>query len=410
MSWKHAACVAGVVLGLIGSPAVRADVPAPKLWDGTIVGAAGRPIGAEVVAYARPSGLGLDEGRAPLREIARTRTDGSGRYVLRALRSEALRAAEDQDGWTNVMVAAFGDDGSFNLAFDSVSWVPAGGFSATSADGRTEARKGRWVTTPAERLAAEGGEIRALSADAREDPTEVAKERPRTMVLSGQGETRFSAQGKPPMPKPADRNCMALLESRDLDVHFTKVGEVHAERDWSGHFAYNTTRSTSFQVGVRQGGQPWSVGGSTSSLQNSQSTTKSAPRLAPQRMYHFAADLKYGWYKWKCYSRDRWYEAESIQPYTWKGGLRQSEGGNEPGCNPRHTSPVPPGGEHKRDEKRSTTYEGGVSVAGFSGSVTTTIARGVSTIWYNLVPRERLLCGESWPIAESKPTRIRSLP
>jgi hypothetical protein len=230
------------------------------------------------------------------------------------------------------------------------------------------------------------------------------------MVLSGHGEPRFSAQGKPPMPKPADRNCMALLESRDLDVHFTKVGEVHADREWSGYFEYSTTRSTSFQVGVRQGGQGWSVGGSTSSLQNSQSTTTSAAQLPPQRMYHFAADLKYGWYKWKCYSRDRWYEGESIQPYTWKGGLRQSEGGNEPGCNREYMSPVPPNGTHDRKENRSTTFEGGVSVAGFTGAVTTSIARGVVAKWFNLVARERWLCGQTANIGDTRPTRIRSLP
>ncbi len=127
-------------------------------------------------------------------------------------------------------------------------------------------------------------------------------------------------------------------------------------------------------------------------------------------MYHFAADLKYGWYKWKCYSRDRYYEGESIQPYTWKGGLRQTEGGNEPRCDPAHMSPVLPGGRYIRRDKQSTTYDGGVSVAGFTGSVTTTIARGVHAEWRNLLPRERQLCGESQDIADARPTRIRSLP
>jgi hypothetical protein len=410
MSWKHGVAVAVVALGLIGSPAVRAEVPDPALWDGTILGLDGRPAGAEIVAYARPSGLGLDEGSAPLREIARTRTDGAGRYVLRTLHTEAVRSAEDHDGWTNVMVAAFGDDGSFNLGFDSVSWVPAGGFSAASADRPGSDRRGRWVTTPAERVAAEQGEIRALSADAAEHPAEVAKERPTTMVLSGQGEPRFSAQGAPKPDKPSDRNCMALLESRDLDVHFTKVGEVHADRDWSGYFEYTSSRSTSFQVGVRPAGQGWSVGGSTSSLQNSQSSTTSGERLPPQNMYNFAADLKYGWYKWRCYGNgDRWYDAESVQPYTWKGGIRQTQGGSEPSCGSGHMSPIPPDGKYRRKEKQSTTYDGGVSVAGFTGSVTTTIATGVETIWYNQRPHERQLCGDRQDLASLRPTRIRSL-
>jgi|GEM_PF-3053557 len=410
MSWKHGVVVAVLGLGLVGSPAVRADVPAPTLWAGSLVGADGRQTQAEVVAYARPAGLGLDEGSAPLREIARTRTDSAGRYVLRTLHTEALRSAEDQDGWTNVMVAAFGDDGSFNLAFDSLSWVPAGGFSAAGADGPRGERNGRWVTTPAARLAAEAGELRALSTDTTEDPAEVAKERPTTMVLSGHGEPRFTAQGVP-WRKPADRNCMALLESKDLDVQYTKIGEVHAERDWGGYFVYTTTRSSSFQVGVRQAGQAWSVGGSTSSMENSRSTSTSDPNLPPGHMYHFAADMKYGWYKWRCYGNgDRWYDAESVQPYTWKGGLHQTEGGDEPRCDPAHMSPVLPNGRHVREEKQSTTYEGGVSVAGFTGSVTTTVAQGVQTEWHNLVPRERQLCGDREDIASYRPTRIRSLP
>ena len=412
MSWKRRVVVAVLALAFVGSPAVRADVPAPALWQGALVGESGLPAPAELVAYARPAGLGLAEGSVPLWEIARTRTDSSGHYVVRTLPTEALRSAEDRDGWINVMVVAFGDDGSFTMAFDSISWVPAGGFSVEEANGTTGPRKGRWVTTPAERLAAEAGEIRALSADATEDPAKVATERPATMVLSGHGEPRFTAQGVP-WRNPSDRNCMGLLESKDLDVALTKVGELHAERDWSGYFEYTSARSTSFQVGVRQSGQGWSVGGSTSSMQNSQSTTYSDPHLAPAHMYNFAADLKYGWYKWRCYGNgNRWYEAESVQPYTWKGGIHQYEGGNEPGCDRTHMSPIPAGGGHQREDQESATYEGGIAVSGFIGSVTTTIAqgRGVRTEWNNQSPEERMLCGERWDIADTRPNRIRSLP
>ena len=93
-----------------------------------------------------------------------------------------------------------------------------------------------------------------------------------------------------------------------------------------------------------------------------------------------------------------------------KPSLHQTQGGDEPRCDPAHMSPVLPNGKHVRREKQSTTYGGGISVAGFSGSVTTTIARGVETEWHNLVPRERQLCGESRDIADTRPTRIRSLP
>jgi hypothetical protein len=411
MSCKRVAVLIVAFVGLMGSPSVlAAAAAAPTLWGGTIVGADSRPLQAEVVAYARPAGLGLDEGSAPLREIARTRTDGSGRYLLRSLHTETVQAAEDQNGWTNVMVAAFGDDGSFNLAFDSLAWAPADGFHAQTAD---DPAKGRWVTTPAERLAAEQGGIRALSADAAEDPAEVAKEHPTVMVLSDRGDRPISAQSSAPWPdKPADRNCMTVLKSEEIGNGIdTKVGETHLDRDWTGYFEYTTSRHSSFQVGVRQGGQGWSAGGSTSSLQNSTAINGTDPHLPAQNMWNFAADLRYGHYTWRCYGAGaRWYDAESIQPFTWKGGITPSAGGSEPACDPKHTSNVGFNGKYERHEKQSTTYEGGISVAGFVGSVTTAIGTGVQTVWFNGAPRNRQLCGERADIAGVRPTRIRSLP
>jgi hypothetical protein len=411
---KRFAVVFVAAVGLVGSPAVQADaVPsAPSLWDGRIVAADGRPVVGEIVAYARPAGLGLDEGSAPLQEVARTRTDGSGRYVLRSLHTDVMRTAEDQNGWTNVMVAAFGDDGSFNLAFDSLAWAPAGGFHAQTADDPAE---GRWITTPAERLAAERGEIRALSADAKEDPADVASERPPVMVLSNPGERGFSAQGSIPNPdKPADRNCLGVTKAEQVgDGIDTKVGEVHLDRDWTGNFSYSSTRSSSFQVGVRQGGPGWGVGGSTSSMQQSEFENHSAPELESRRLWNFAANLRYGHYWWRCYGAGgRWYDAESVQPYTWIGGLRPSVGGPEPGCNPSHTAAVQGnGGFAVRMAGRSTTYEGAVQVLGFAGSVTTTHGDKVKTTWVNKPSQTRLLCGErADPANPQKQTRIRSLP
>jgi hypothetical protein len=128
-------------------------------------------------------------------------------------------------------------------------------------------------------------------------------------------------------------------------------------------------------------------------------------------MWNFAADLKYGHYYWKCYGGgDRWYDSESIQPYTWKGGIRQTDGGPEPTCHPDHLSPIPPGGFHERKSHESTTYAGGVSVVGFPGDVTATIGKGTKATWTNNQRRERQLCGERQDIASDRPTRIRSLP
>jgi hypothetical protein len=116
------------------APIARASEPSPPvLWEGTIVGSGGQPAaGTEVVAFARPAGADLLPSEAGLTPVARTATDQAGHYVLRTGRTDALRAVETDSGWTNVMVAAFGPDGSFSLATDSIAWEPAGGFRATA--------------------------------------------------------------------------------------------------------------------------------------------------------------------------------------------------------------------------------------------------------------------------------------
>ena len=91
-----------------------------------------------------------------------TVTDDAGRYVLRSGNTDALRAVATESGWTNVMVAAFGPDGSFSLATDSIAWAPAGGIRAAGVDDNPN--RGRWLTTPADRAAAEEGTFRATAA------------------------------------------------------------------------------------------------------------------------------------------------------------------------------------------------------------------------------------------------------
>jgi hypothetical protein len=111
-----------VTIMIFAAPIARADEPTtPLLWEGTIVGTDGRPAaGTEVAAFARPAGADLRATEA-LAPVARTTTDDAGHYVLRSGHTDALRAVETDSGWTNVMVAAFGPDGSFSMATDSIA-------------------------------------------------------------------------------------------------------------------------------------------------------------------------------------------------------------------------------------------------------------------------------------------------
>ncbi|MGH9022134.1 MAG: hypothetical protein ACRDV9_03395 [Acidimicrobiia bacterium] len=77
-----------------------------------------------------------------------------------------------------------------------------------------------------------------------------------------------------------------------------------------------------------------------------------------------------------------------------------------PPCNPAFGSPVPPDGYHGRGDLESTTLEGAVSVVGFTGSATMTVAKGVHYGWKTR-NYHRYLCGTSDYISQD--TRIASL-
>jgi hypothetical protein len=400
--------LSAVAVTTFAAPVARADEPAaPVLWEGRIVGANGAPAaGAEVVAFARPSGGEIGATDAGLAPVARVTTDGSGHYVLRSGRTGALRAVETDSGWTNVMVAAFGPDGGFSLATDSIAWEPAGGFHATAAD--SNPNRGRWLTTPAQRVAAEDGNIRAASAP---DPESVDRDRPAVMTLTAGPDHPIRAQSAKPPPLRQEGMCAGPTKTERLPLpdqgHFTPVGEMHLEQAWSGQFAYTTSHSTSFQVGVRHDGSGWSAGGSTSSLKESTSKTGTDRGLTENHMYTFGADLDYARYTWRCNQGDSWHMAETVEPAFWRGGIHVTDQGAPPACDPTKTSPVIALGYHSRGDDETATMASAISVAGFVGSLTTTVAHGVSFVWNNNVPRERYLCGSTAFITQD--TRIASL-
>jgi len=368
-------------LGLLGMPmAEAADPPVPVLWEGRVVEASGAPAAAEVVAYARPAAADLPASGNALVPVARTTTDGAGHYVLRSGRTAALRAVEDEVGWSNVMVVAFGDKGGTSLAVDSIAWSPGG----------------RWVTSPAER--ADPGS--SVSDDALD------REHPAVMTLVDSGKAGSMPVAMPPPQRQAGQ-CAGPYKTEDLGVHMTKVGELHLEKQWLGTFTYTTTKSTSFQVGFRAEGKDWSAGGSNSSIKGSSSSTGSGELSGPE-MYSFEADIIYKKYTWKCNRAEQWNWVETVEASQWKGGIIQLTRGPAPACNPNFRSSIPPNGTHNRAASETFTIQNGISVLGFSGAVSTTMGKGVSYAWRNNLALHRELCGERAPITGD--TRISSLP
>jgi hypothetical protein len=234
---------------LATQPIARADEAAPPvLWEGEIRTPAGMAAdGADVVAYARPPAVSIEPGQE-LVEVARTTTDGSGRFVLRAWPDTAMSMA-DNAGWTTVMLAAFSRDG-MSLAVDSVSFEPTP-YSAKSVGAPSARRAGRWVTSPAERFR-EPGTYRAASV---EDEVTTEAERPAVLVLEPGVKPEPGRFAPAEVPK-ARRGCWNVGE-KDLGVRPVKVGELHLNRHWGGNFTYTSTRSSSFQIGVSRGGDNW---------------------------------------------------------------------------------------------------------------------------------------------------------
>jgi hypothetical protein len=309
-----AAAVLVLCLGVV--PVAQAEPPAaPVLWDGVLRAPDGEPAVGDVVAYVRPPADRLQPGDQ-LTEVAQVRTDRSGRFVIRAVPSPTIRAAQDPSGWVNVMVFAFGQQGTA-LAVDSVAWRPDPGVHAQSAD----TSRGRWITSPSD-LFAPPGRFHAAEA-----PPTPETERPTNLVLEGPPPAAVHAMSAPGR-SPTGRTC-GLVRSRDMGIHPVAVGELHLRDTWGGLFEYTNTKSTSFQVGVSYGGRGWQVGGSDSMTATStmaQEQTIPPAERDDAQLTTYRAELLFKQFDWRCNSPTnmyRWEDISTLQPVSWpNGGMR----------------------------------------------------------------------------------------
>jgi hypothetical protein len=378
-----------LVVSLVALPSAGASGPAtPVLWEGVLRTPDGQPAAGEAVAFVRPPASRLQPGDQ-LAELARDRTDGSGRFVLRAGPSAAVRAAQDESGWVTVMVFAFSERG-VALGIDAVAWRPDPGIHGQSADGG----HGRWISDPAD-LDASHGRFRA--AEAGSVPQ---SERPASLVLDGEAPDRILAmedRGRPPV----GMTC-GLQRSKDMGIHQVAVGEIHLRDAWGGLFEYTNTRSTSFQAGISFGGRGWQVGGSDSvTASNSLAQAKAiapADRDDPQ-VVTYKAELLFKRFDWRCSKNGyRWEDISTLQPVSWpNGGMREVPASDAPRCgsDERFFGTVVPDGRLRRDRGSSITLGGAIAVAGFTGSITSAIAEGVSYQWHNARPFHRAVCGST---------------
>ncbi|HEV3364922.1 MAG TPA: hypothetical protein VG795_12435, partial [Acidimicrobiia bacterium] len=315
------ATVAVLCASLAIQPIAHADETAPPvLWEGEIRTPDGRAAGgADVVAYARPPAASIKAGHE-LVEVARTTTDQSGRFVLRAWPDTTMTMA-DQAGWATIMLTAFSADG-MSLAVDSVAFEPTP-YSAKSMGAHRTSRTGRWVTSPAERFR-EPGTYRALSVE--DEATANEAERPAVLVLEPGAKAERGRFVAAEVPK-ARRGCWNVGE-KDLGVRPVKVGELHLNRHWGGNFTYTSTRSSSFQIGVSRSGDNWKLGGSVS-LGNEVSGESGGPDLPARdadEVYLWDAQMVFKRLSWGCGGEMNHYFIDTVEPVQWTGGMWQYAG------------------------------------------------------------------------------------
>lgn len=382
-------------------PSAGAEDEEPVLWTGVVKTPGGQPLpGATVSAYARPPADQLTEG-SELTRIARTAADGSGRFTLRAAPDGVAAGLADESGWVTVMVTAT-SAGGMTMAVDSLAWKPAGGFKAQSVSEAMHG-PGRWVTSPAQ-LFAPDDRFSATAADSgAADPSE----HPDTLTVTPTGGFR-------PLAKSAHDGCGMTKKKEIPGVQLVTVGELFLRPGWGGQFAYNTTKSTSFQIGVKEEGKGWSAGGSVS-MSKQHKMTNGAPLASKETIqwYEWRIAMKWHEFRWICGEGTvgyLYYET-TIEPTDWTGDMQRLERQEEPACSPNADHRIhvgPNGGYFDRETGSSTTYDTAIQVGGFAGSTTAAISNGVSTHWTNNAPRERIICPSSDYIYKN--TQITTLP
>lgn len=397
--------LAALAGSVVAEPVAGAsEAAAPILWEGEIRTPHGRPVtAAEVVAYVRPPASQLEPGDA-LVPIARTTTDGSGHYTLRAVPSEIVRNAADAAGWVTVMVTASSEEG-MTLAVDAVAWQPEAPYGAKGAFPQAASR-GLWVTSPAERFATrDQGGYRTAAVDGQEAELVDPAERPSVLVLSRGG---FRPTSKGAAPTRAGRSPEAgcsVSSSKDIGVSPIEVGELHLNGKWGGEFTYTNTRTTSFQIGVSQDGGPWKVGGSVSMDSKGKFGGDNAP-VGDMRFWRYKAHMQFKRFTWFCGWEYQYYFVDTLEPVSWTGGMDEFSAWPPPSCDLKFISPVPGRRYFERGNDASTTFEAGISFHGFSGSVTTAVSSSAVYRWFNGLDRSRNLCGSTnFP---TKHTRVMS--
>lgn len=127
---------------------------------------------------------------------------------------------------------------------------------------------------------------------------------------------------------------------------------------------------------------------------------------AEVRFWSYKAHMEFKRFTWFCGWEHQYYFVDTLEPVAWTSGMDEIAAWPPPSCDLKFISPVPAMRHVKRGDGSSTTFEGAISLGGFSGSVTSAVSSTVLYKWFNGLDRERNLCGSTNFL--TKNTRVMS--
>jgi hypothetical protein len=400
--------VLALLLLAAGAPAASAGLDGsrdlPLLWQGQVADTGGHPTAATVIAAVRPPAAAipsqadveraLADGREPLGlpsiPLAEAPTDRLGRFELRAA-LPALPAGYAPDGWINVIVFAVGDGGQWSIATDSVRFVAA----------RSGASGGQWIThaepSPAPRSAAED------LADADERPPVMTLNAP----LPAPSQRTLAARWKGPGDPYRGCNARYVEERQD---GFRTISDIDVGPQWAYRIDYQSTGTTSWDVGYERSAGQWGVAGTASFSQDASSGFNAEFGPYPGRFREsYQVQLTHARVLWQCGSTSSPgpFYVRTVEAERWTGGT-YNQGDPVVGCNRHFTAPVAGNTFSWRQNGKSSKWSASGNLWGFSGQATVAYTKTIRLGWVNKLPQPRYVCGESGDPYAGK-TRVTAL-
>jgi hypothetical protein len=426
-----AVIAAMVVFGSGPAPVADASTPTanddvlPVVWSGRLVSATGQPGPGGVAAYIRPPAGALPKisDTTPLNSLApiepiligTATANDAGQFEIRGEppAGKVPKSWYGSDGSLQIMVTATAADGESSLVFDTVHFLDQPGVGKAWFSDRQRFDRARAQAAATTGSADAARTLLVSSSRADQTAAVVDEERPSDLRMTFPATTaptgQFTTAGVKAPPYNVYGQCFELGW---VDQYNGKraIAETSANTYWTIWSAYQTTRTTSWTIGVSKSGtSDWSVNGSKS-LEDEVGLGLSTPMLSgassDYRARHSVGTIQRK-FKWDCtpgwpYELYPHFPVYTDEVVGMTGGHFRDDGRNGTStppkvpCDSRYKAPVPPNSTTRRLDGESATTNYSVAGWGFIGKQTIGYRTYAEMSWTNDSSQfSRWLCGES---------------